>query len=103
MHYLSALLPLLALASAQEYSIQVPLAAESIGYFPAIGLGTWRLDPSNATEAVSHAIQTGYRMIDGAAIYGNEKVVGKGIADGLNKTGLSRSDLWVTSKLWNDQ
>jgi alcohol dehydrogenase (NADP+) len=72
---------------------------------PPIGFGTWNLKetPENTTAAVSIAIQTGYRQIDCAAIYGNEKAVGKGIADGLVKANLSRSDIWVTSKLWNSQ
>ncbi|KAL9042519.1 MAG: hypothetical protein Q9214_003756 [Letrouitia sp. 1 TL-2023] len=69
---------------------------------PLLGFGTWNLALSNASEAVSAAIQAGYRHIDAAAAYGNQKLVGKGIADGLKKTGLQRSDIWVTSKLWND-
>ena len=72
---------------------------------PLIGFGTWNLkiSPSNTSDAVSLAIQAGYRQIDCAAAYGNEKGVGKGIADGLKKTNLCRDDIWVTSKLWNDQ
>ena len=57
----------------------------------------------NCSEAVSWAIQTGYRHIDGAAAYGNEAQVGAGIRDGLEKANLTRADIWVTSKLWNDQ
>ncbi|OQO13691.1 hypothetical protein B0A48_01920 [Cryoendolithus antarcticus] len=71
-------------------------------FIPLLGFGTWNLDRSNASEAVSFAIQSGFRHIDCAAAYGNEELVGKGIADGLAKTGLSREDLWITSKLWND-
>ena len=72
---------------------------------PLIGFGTWNLALSdeNTTAAVSLAIQRGYRQIDGAAIYRNEKAVGKGIAEGLKKANITRQDLWVTSKLWNDQ
>ncbi len=77
-----------------------PLNLDSI---PLLGFGTWNLDRSNATEAVSAAIQAGYRHIDCAAAYKNQDLVGKGIADGLAKTGLKREDLWITSKLWNDQ
>lgn len=77
-----------------------PLTLDSI---PLLGFGTWNLDRENATEAVSWAIQAGYRHIDCAAIYRNQDLVGKGIADGLKKTGLKREDLWITSKLWNDQ
>ena len=74
---------------------------------PLLGFGTCNLkkkdSPENTTAAVSFAIQTGYRQIDCAAIYGNEQAVGKGIAEGLAKANLLRSDIWVTSKLWNDQ
>jgi diketogulonate reductase-like aldo/keto reductase len=72
---------------------------------PLIGFGTWNLNisPENTTEAVSLAIQTGYRQIDCAAAYRNEKAVGAGIADGLKKANLTRDQIWVTSKLWNDQ
>lgn len=71
---------------------------------PPLGFGTWKLnvEPENTTEAVSFAIQAGYRQIDCAAIYGNEKAVGKGIADGLKKANLTREQIWITSKLWND-
>ena len=72
---------------------------------PLIGFGTWNLKESadNTSTAVALAIEAGYRQIDCAAAYGNEKEVGKGIAEGLKKTGLNRKDIWVTSKLWNDQ
>jgi alcohol dehydrogenase (NADP+) len=66
-----------------------PLILDAI---PLPGFGTWNLK-ENCTEAVSHAIQIGYRHIDAAAIYGNENYVGLGIADGLLKTGLKREDL----------
>ena len=75
----------------------------SIASIPALGFGTWNLDKSNASEAVSVALQTGYRHLDCAAIYGNEKEVGKGIKHGLETVGLDRSSVWITSKLWNDQ
>jgi hypothetical protein len=73
---------------------------------PLLGFGTWNLKikPQNTTDAVSLAIETGYRHIDCAAAYGNEKDVGRGIKEGVIKvTGLTREDLWITSKLWNDQ
>ena len=68
---------------------------------PLLGFGTWNLEKSNTSEIVSTAIQTGYRHIDGAAAYGNEVAVGKGIKDGIEKAGISRGDIWVTSKLPN--
>ncbi|KAI4213212.1 MAG: hypothetical protein LQ351_004158 [Letrouitia transgressa] len=81
---------------------QFPLTNDGEPDVPLLGFGTWNLDLSNASEAVSVAIQAGYRHIDAAAAYYNQELVGKGIADGLKKTGLKRSDIWVTSKLWND-
>lgn len=66
-----------------------PLTLDAI---PLLGFGTWNLR-ENCTEAVSHAIQVGYRHIDAAAIYGNENYVGLGIADGLLKAGLKREDI----------
>ena len=103
MHFLPSVLPLAAIVAAQTVDIQIPIVTNMLNYMPSLGFGTWNLDRTNATQAVSHAIQTGYRHIDAAAIYGNEPLVGKGIADGLEKTGLTREALWVTSKLWNDQ
>ncbi len=99
----SVALALLGLSRTQE---QVPLSPSnpaSIPSIPALGFGTWRLDKSNASEAVSVALQTGYRHLDCAAVYGNENEVGNGIKDGLETIGLDRSSVWITSKLWNDQ
>jgi diketogulonate reductase-like aldo/keto reductase len=71
---------------------------------PAIGLGTWQTpDDETAVKAVSHAIGCGYRHIDGAAVYDNEKSVGEGIRKGLDETGLKREELFVTSKVWNTE
>lgn len=51
-------------------------------------------------SAVAHAIKSGYRHIDCAYVYDNEKEVGEGIKEGLEATGLLRSDLFITTKLW---
>ncbi|KAL8732781.1 MAG: hypothetical protein Q9166_002563 [cf. Caloplaca sp. 2 TL-2023] len=93
-----------ALGAGDVPSVQKPLTTTrtQISKIPSLGFGTWNLDKSNDSEAVSVAIQTGYRHLDCATIYGNQKEVGKGIADGLKKANLKRSDIWVTSKLWND-
>ena len=97
-------LAFLGLSHAQEqFPINSGSSAPSIASIPALGFGTWNLDKSNASDAVSVALQTGYRHLDCAAIYGNEKEVGNGIKDGLEKVGLDRSSVWITSKLWNDQ
>ncbi|WVQ63451.1 uncharacterized protein L199_001604 [Kwoniella botswanensis] len=65
---------------------------------PLVGLGCWQSEPEALTKAVAHAIKVGYRHIDGATIYGNEKALGEGI----KQSGVNRKDLWVTTKLWND-
>lgn len=92
----------LGVSSAQ---IQIPIPASKPSHIPAIGFGTWNLKISseNTSNAVSTALRTGYRHIDCAAIYGNERDVGKGIKHGLKEMDLKREDIWVTSKLWNDQ
>ena len=70
---------------------------------PQVGLGVFRVPNDDSCQlAVQHAIESGYRSIDTAMIYGNEEKVGEGIAAGLAKTGLSREDLFITSKLWLD-
>ena len=73
---------------------------------PQIGFGTWNLkiSPENTTAAVAAAIEAGYRHIDCASGYKNQKDVGQGIAEGLKRVkGLKREDLWITSKLWNEE
>ena len=69
---------------------------------PALGLGTWMSAPGEVGAAVEEALRAGYRHIDCAAIYGNEAEIGEALsrcfADGL----VTRDDLWITSKLWND-
>lgn len=65
---------------------------------PCVGYGTFRTPADVAEKAVADAIKVGYRHIDTAAVYGNEEAVGKGIKD----SGIAREDLFVTSKLWND-
>lgn len=68
---------------------------------PMVGLGTFRVEnDEQAKEAVQFAIENGYRSIDTAMIYGNEEKVGEGIKAALESTGLKRSDLFITSKLW---
>lgn len=71
---------------------------------PCIGYGTWQTpDGETAVMAVREAIRAGYRHIDAAAVYGNEASVGRGIQEGLRASGVTRGDLFVTSKVWNTQ
>jgi 2,5-diketo-D-gluconate reductase B len=65
---------------------------------PPLGLGTWQITGSDATEAVRDALALGYRHVDTARIYGNEAEVGEGIA----AAGVARDDFWLTTKLWRD-
>jgi diketogulonate reductase-like aldo/keto reductase len=63
---------------------------------PAFGLGVYQSSPKDTTDAVATAITNGYRLIDTAAAYGNERQVGEGIAN----SGIDRADIFVTTKLW---
>lgn len=64
---------------------------------PAIGLGTWQSSSQETFNAVKHALKQGYRHIDTALNYGNEKEVGQGIRE----SGVPRSEIWLTTKLDN--
>ncbi len=69
---------------------------------PRLGLGVFRVeDSSELINAVKAAIKNGYRSIDGASIYGNEEAMGEGIREGIKEAGISREDLFITSKVWN--
>ncbi len=69
---------------------------------PRLGLGVFRVENSSElVNAVKVAIKNGYRSIDGAAIYGNEEAMGEGIRQGIKEAGISREDLFITSKVWN--
>ncbi|KAA6454504.1 aldo/keto reductase [Bacillus atrophaeus] len=69
---------------------------------PWFGIGVFKVEEGSVlVNAVKTAISHGYRSIDTAAIYGNEEGVGKGIREGLKEAGISREDLFVTSKIWN--
>src|SRR3974390_2066259 len=72
---------------------------------PSIGLGTFGSDHVSS-EAVADAVKTaakiGYRHFDCASVYGNEHLIGLAFKEILN-SGIERSELWITSKLWNDK
>ncbi|MEB3321929.1 MAG: aldo/keto reductase [Synechococcaceae cyanobacterium] len=69
---------------------------------PALGLGTWRMEPAQARDVIRTALDLGARHIDCAAIYGNEAAIGEALAARLRGGELNRDQLWITSKLWND-
>lgn len=66
---------------------------------PQLGYGVFKVPPADTEKAVSEALETGYRHIDTAAIYGNEEGVGAAIA----KSGIAPDELFITTKLWNDR
>ncbi|USK73853.1 aldo/keto reductase [Peribacillus frigoritolerans] len=69
---------------------------------PWFGLGVFKVEEGpELVNSVKVAIKHGYRSIDTAAIYENEEGVGQGIREGLKEAGISREDLFVTSKVWN--
>ena len=63
---------------------------------PAIGLGVFQSPPEETVAAVEAALRDGYRLIDTAAAYGNEREVGEGI----RRSGVPRDEIFVTTKLW---
>ncbi len=71
------------------------------GQMPVIGLGLWKIDRETVADVVVEAIRAGYRHLDSACDYGNEKEVGEGIRRAIAEGLCTREDLWVTSKLWN--
>ena len=68
-----------------------------------IGFGTWKLPQETVAETVKQALCAGYRHLDLAFSYGNQKQVGEGIKSFLAESGTSREELFVTSKLWCSQ
>jgi diketogulonate reductase-like aldo/keto reductase len=65
---------------------------------PQLGFGVFQVPPEDTRAAVLFALQTGYRLIDTAAAYGNEAQVGEAIS----RSELGRDEVFVTTKLWND-
>lgn len=77
------------------------LSLRSGQQLPQIGLGFWKVANDRCPSLVREAVETGYRHLDCACDYGNEKEVGDGIRQVLDDGLCNRDDLWVTSKLWN--
>ena len=69
---------------------------------PVLGLGTWNAQPGEVYKTVKEAINLGYRHIDCAYIYGNEVEIGQALSESFAEGTVSREQMWITSKLWND-
>lgn len=79
---------------------KAPVITLNSGYeMPVVGLGTYSLHGSTCRKAVCTAIESGYRMIDTASFYGNEREVGEGV----RASGVPRKDIFVTTKLYPNQ
>jgi len=65
---------------------------------PSLGLGTWRLSGKECARIVENALSVGYRHIDTAEMYGNEKEVG----EGMKKSGVEREDIFLATKVWSN-
>lgn len=66
---------------------------------PQLGFGLWQVPQDQTARVVREGLAAGYRLIDGAAIYGNEA----GLGEGLRSTDVPREDIFVTTKIWNDR
>lgn len=69
---------------------------------PQVGLGVYKMDDDQAQVAVLAAIRAGYRHIDTAVLYHNETGVGRGVRDAIAEGLVTREDLFITTKVWND-
>lgn len=84
---------------AMDLGIDSRLKLNDGNEIPVLGLGVWRASPGRETQgAVRAAMDLGYRLIDTASMYGNERDVGRAVRE----SGVPREDVFVTTKLWND-
>src|SRR5450756_2021929 len=82
-----------------ELTMQSTITLNNGVKIPRLGLGVFRAKDGDETiKAVRWALEAGYRHIDTAAVYGNEEGVGRG----MKESGLARKDIFLTTKLWND-
>lgn len=79
-----------------DFSIQSRFELNNGIKMPVLGFGTWQLNGKKAYNAVSWAIEAGYRLIDTAEMYGNESEIGSSIEN----VNIDREDLFITTKVW---
>ena len=83
--------------------MRIPVTTLNDGYdLPLLGLGTYKLQGGNVERVVRTAIELGYRHIDTASLYDNEVEVGMAINNAIAAGDVTREELFVTTKLWND-
>lgn len=68
---------------------------------PLIGFGAWKVPKDTCADTIYNAIKAGYRLIDGAEDYANEKECGEGVRRALEEGIVKREEIFITSKLWN--
>lgn len=83
------------------------MASESIklasGFsMPVVGFGLWKVNQQTTSDIVYAAIRTGYRLFDGAYDYANEKEAGEGIRRAIEDGLVTREEVFITTKLWNN-
>ncbi len=78
--------------------MDIPVVTSGDAHIPVVGLGTWDLRGRTCARVVEQALRLGYRHIDTAEMYGNEREVG----EGLRASGVSRNDVFITTKVWPD-
>ena len=82
----------------KELSIDSRVSLSDGNSIPLLGLGTWAAQPGGETrDAVAFALETGYRHIDTAKLYNNERDVGEAVRE----SGIARAEIFITTKLWN--
>lgn len=80
-------------------NLSLPTLRQNDGHvIPQIGLGVFGPENPATADAVTAALELGYRSIDTASIYGNER----GVGEGIRRSGIPREEIHVTTKLWND-
>jgi len=80
---------------------RLPIISTNKSKMPLIGLGTHRLE--NIESSIRNAVKIGYRLFDTASYYKNEEIVGKVLNDCINEGLVTREELFITTKLWNDE
>ena len=79
-------------------NVSLSTGTSTIG-IPQLGFGVWQVPDAEVTDAVATALEVGYRSIDTAAAYENEEGVGRALA----RTGVPREEIFLTTKVWNDE